>query len=226
LAPVEREPDGGTGRIEGFTDGVMAIAITLIAVEIRVPQVVERPGAPTLARALAAQWPSYAAYALSFLFVGTLWANHRNRFRYIVRSDHALLFLNTLLLMFVGLVPFSTGVLAEYMLGAEAERRAAMVVYTATVAATALMFLALWAYAARGYRLVDRSLDPALLRALTRRYVMGAVLPALAFLLAFLNPVASFALLSALGVQFMLPEPSTGPGASARDGRSSRRVGG
>src|SRR5215216_3179740 len=86
-----REKD--TGRIEAFSDGVFAIAITLLIIEIGVPHLEGEPPGTTLPEALLRLWPSFLAYVISFLQIGVIWANHHNRFRFIERSDHVLLFL-------------------------------------------------------------------------------------------------------------------------------------
>lgn len=111
-----------TNRIEAFSDAVMAIAITLLVIELAVPHLKDYPEGTTLFGALLEQWPSYVAYAISFLVLGETWANHHNRFRYIARTDHVLLFLNLLFLMFYALTPFSAALLAEYILGTDGER--------------------------------------------------------------------------------------------------------
>jgi uncharacterized membrane protein len=90
-----------TARIEAFSDGVFAIAITLVVIEIGVPHLGDEPEGTTLVGALVERWPSYLGYVISFLVIGTVWANHHNRFRFIVRSNHILLFLNTLFLMWI-----------------------------------------------------------------------------------------------------------------------------
>jgi len=196
--------DDDTTRIETFSDGVFAIAITLLVLEIRVPEIEE---GGSLFGALFGLWPSYLAFALSFLVIGTMWANHHNRFRYIARSDHILLFVNTLLLMFMAFIPFPTALLAEYGLGSADERMAAAVLYSGTLAVTAVFFTLLWLYAATNRRLVNRDLSPHLLRVMTRRYVFGVLLYAVAFALAFVAPVASLALIAGLALLFVLPEP-------------------
>ena len=196
--------DNDTGRIEAFSDGVFAIAITLLVIEIGVPHVED--ARTTLFGALIEQWPSYLGYAISFLQIGVIWANHHNRFRYIARSDHLLLFLNILFLMCVAFIPFPTALLAEYLQGSGAERTMAGAVYAGTLAVTAVFFTLLWLYAA-GYHLVDRNLDRALLRAMTRRYVFGMIAYLVAFALAFVNVAASLILIVILALLFVLPEP-------------------
>ena len=197
--------DNDTGRIEAFSDGVFAIAITLLVIEIGVPHVED--ARTTLFGALIEQWPSYLGYAISFLQIGVIWANHHNRFRYIARSDHLLLFLNILFLMCVAFIPFPTALLAEYLQGSGAERTMAGAVYAGTLAVTAVFFTLLWLYAAVNYRLVDRNLDPSLLRAMTRRYVFGMFAYLVTFALAFVNVAASLVLIVILALLFVLPEP-------------------
>jgi uncharacterized membrane protein len=197
--------DNDTDRIEAFSDGVFAIAITLLVIEIGVPHLGDEPEGTTLFGALIEQWPSYLGYVISFLQIGVIWANHHNRFRFIARSDHVLLFLNILFLMCVAFIPFPTALLAEYLQGAE--RATAGAVYAGTLAVTAILFTILWVYAAANYRLIDRNLDPSLLRAMTRRYVAGMVAYLLTFLIAFVNVTASLVLIVILALLFVLPEP-------------------
>ncbi len=204
-----------TGRIEAFSDGVFAIAITLLIIEIGIPHVV---GTESLTDKLLELWPSYLGYAISFLVIGIVWANHHNRFRLILRSDHILLFLNIVFLMCVAFIPFPTALLADYMAGTDEHRTTAAAVYSGTLAVTAVFFTILWLYAAGNYRLVDRAVDPHLLRAMTRRYVFGMILYILAFALAFVSPTASLALIVILALIFVLPEPE-GPGSSRRTRR-------
>ncbi len=97
-----------TNRLETFSDGLFAIAITLLVLGIAVP-----PGGTALGRELLELWPSYFAYAVSFLGIGAIWINHHAMFRHIVRTDGTLLLLNLLQLMVVAFLPFSTAVLAE-----------------------------------------------------------------------------------------------------------------
>jgi len=201
--PEARENE--TARVEMFSDGVFAIAITLLVIEIGVPHLENEPEGTTLFGALVGQWPSYLGYVISFLQIGVVWANHHNRFTYIVRSDHIFLFLNTVFLMCVAFIPFPTALLAEYV--QSEERTTAIAVYAGTLAVTAVFFTLLWLYAAANRRLVNRNLDPSLLRAMTRRYLLGSVAYLLVFLLAFVNVAASLALIVALALLFVLPEP-------------------
>jgi uncharacterized membrane protein len=210
-----------TGRIEAFSDGVFAIAITLLIIEIGVPHLEDEPPGTTLPQALVGLWPSYLGYVISFLQIGVIWANHHNRFRFIERSDHGLLFLNILFLMCVAFIPFPTALLAEYLERTASERETAGVIYAGTLAVTAVFFTLLWLYAAAN-RLVDRNLDPSLVRAMTRRYLLGTVAYLLVFVLAYVNVAASVILIVLRALLFVLPEPGDRAGKE-RAGRGGRR---
>src|SRR5438309_11888763 len=94
-----------TSRLEAFSDGVLAVAITLLALDIRVPEV----GAhETLAHELARQWPIYAAYVTSFITIGIIWINHHSMISRLRGTDHSILVLNLFLLLSIGLLPFAT----------------------------------------------------------------------------------------------------------------------
>ncbi|MGH2807505.1 MAG: TMEM175 family protein [Actinomycetota bacterium] len=196
-----------TARLQTFSDGVFAIAITLLALEIDIPPASERGGA-SLTLALRELWPSFAAYAVSFLQIGVMWANHHNRFKVIRRSDHALIVLNTLLLMCVAFLPVATGVLADHVRGSSGDVRAATVLYTGTLAASAAVFTALWLWASRNKRLVDEAVDAAALRTMDRRYVAGLLLYLAAMALSPFWPSVALTLVTALALRFLFPEPA------------------
>src|SRR5687767_6469693 len=101
-----------TDRLEAFSDGVIAIAITLLVLEVRVPH--PEPG-ETLWQALGNLWPSYVGYALSFLIIGIIWANHHDIFNHIGSVDRTFVLINTLFLMTVSFIPFPTALLSEYL---------------------------------------------------------------------------------------------------------------
>ena len=128
-------------RLVAFSDGVFAITITLLVLEIRPPT-----GDGSLLHGLVELWPSYLAYAVTFLFIGQVWANHHVMFDHIRAADRAVLLLNTLLLMVVAFLPFATSVLAEALRSGD-DQRTAVVFYAIAFAVTALTFNAVWQYA-------------------------------------------------------------------------------
>jgi uncharacterized membrane protein len=205
----DRSEDGDidTGRIEAFSDGVFAIAITLLVLEVRVPHLKDAPIGTTLLGALIEQWPSYLGYAMSFLIIGIIWANHHNRFKYIKRSDHILLTLNTFFLMCVSFIPFPTALLAEYIREPD-KRQTAVAVYSGTLTLTSIFFNWLWMYAAQNHRLVDRNLSPRLLRAMTRHFLVGPFLYLLSFIFAFINVTVSISIYIVLTLMYILPGPN------------------
>lgn len=194
-----------TGRLETFADGVMAIAITLLILEVRVPS--HEPG--RLGHALLELWPSYAAYVTSFLTIGVIWVNHHRMFKLIQRTTHSFLMLNVMFLMVVSFLPFPTALVGTAIKEHDGVRTATFV-YGGTMVALAIMFNLVWGYAAKGHRLLVPGLDPATLAKGTRSYRKGPVLYLVISLLALINPFISLAAFAALAAYWLLP--SAGPG--------------
>jgi uncharacterized membrane protein len=191
----------GKSRTEAFSDGVFAVAITLLVLEINVPDV-EGAG---LAHALAEQWPSYASYLVSFAVIGVIWMNHHSIFEHLARVDRGLQAWNLFLLLWIVLIPWATSLLAEYMrAGGEGERTAALV-YTGTMAAMGLAFGQLWRYAARDRRLLGIDLSDAEIRSRTRRFAGGGPVYVLAAVVAIFSAPVCLAINAALAVYYALP---------------------
>jgi uncharacterized membrane protein len=134
-----------TTRLEAFSDGIFAIAITLLILEVRAP---EAHDARELTRALQAQWPSYTGYILSFLIIGVMWANHSHIFRLIKRADHMIGMINLVLMMTIAFLPYPTSVLARNA-GDPATRGPATLFYSASILVTAIPWSLLWMHALR-----------------------------------------------------------------------------
>jgi uncharacterized membrane protein len=190
-----------TQRLEAFSDGVFAIAITLLIIEIAVPDV---RADQSLTQALLDLWPSYFGYVVSFLMIGVMWINHHHMFKDIVRCDHTLLVLNLLLLLGVAFVPFPTAVVAEYVREGEHELEAALM-YGTTFVVIAVFFDAFWLYATSRPGLIDQHVSEARIRSRTRRYLPGPLLYAVALPLAFVNPWISLGIYAGLAVFWLLP---------------------
>ncbi|MEU9987435.1 TMEM175 family protein [Streptomyces sp. NPDC048045] len=172
-----------SSRVEAFSDGVFAIAITLLILEIKVPEAGEHGG---LWRALADQWPSYAAYVVSFLVIGIMWVNHHQVFSYVARVDRTLMFLNLLLLMVVAAVPWPTAMLAEY-LREETASHAAAAVYSLVMVLMAVTFQALWWHLTCTGHLFDARVDASAARATRVRFALGSLGYPLTVALAFVS---------------------------------------
>jgi len=191
-----------TARIEAFSDGVFAIAITLLVLDLKVPR--ELHEGQTLTAALAHQWPAYVAFVTSFLTILVMWINHHRMFTLIGRADDRLLIFNGLLLLGITVVPFPTSLVAEY-LGHDGQRAAALV-YNGTFIAIAICFNLLWRTAAVGDRLLNPACDRTAVRNIFESYRWGPLLYGLGLALAFVSVGASLALNLGLAIFFALPQ--------------------
>jgi TMEM175 potassium channel family protein len=187
-----------TGRLVTFSDAVFAITITLLILEIKRPTDDRH-----LLHALAALWPSYLAYAVTFLFIGQVWANHHVMFDHIRAADRVVLLLNTLLLMVVAFLPFSTSVLADALHNGQGQRTA-VVFYGVAFDVTALTFNAVWQYARR-HGLLSDALDQAGATAIARRFQLALAWLAAGALLGAALPVLGVAVIVAFNVFYWLP---------------------
>jgi len=183
----------------------MAIAITLLVLEIGVPHM--DPG-ESLGAALGEQWPSYAAYAVSFLTIGIIWVNHHHLFSVIVRTDNTFLILNVVFLMTIAALPWPTALVAEFI-REEGARTTATAVYGLNMTSIAIMFNAVWRYAARGHRLLAPNADPAGIHKVSASYLSGPITYLAATLIAFANAWVSLAIFAALALYWLIP--GTGP---------------
>ena len=187
-----------TMRLVTFSDGVFAITITLLILEIRPPTDDEN-----LLRGLLALWPSYLAYAVTFLFIGQVWVNHHVMFDHIRAADRTVLLLNTLLLMVVAFLPFATSVLAGALRSGDGQRTA-VIFYGIAFDLTALTFNAVWQYARR-HGLLSEALGPAGATAIGRRFQLALGWLASGALLGALVPVLGVAVIVAFNAFYWLP---------------------
>ncbi len=188
-----------TARIEAFSDGVFAIAITLLGLGLRAPVQDDA----SLGASLLAGWPSYVAFFTSFITIAIIWINHHRLFTHIYRVDHALLLLNGLLLMTVTVVPFGTTVLAEHL--GRSDQQTAAILYTGVFIAVTGTFNLLWRHAARRHRLIDQVVDQRMIRRINLQYGFGPVLYTVSCCLALAAPWASVGADLLLAAFFSLP---------------------
>ena len=184
-------------RLEAFSDGVFAIAITLLIIEVRPPD----SAAGELAGDLVSLWPSYAAYVVSFAIIGIIWVNHHDIFERILTVDRPLLFLNLLLLLTVAFLPFPTALLGEYIRQGDNAHIAAAV-YGANMTMIGLAFIAMWTYLARVPALLAPEVGAEGARRARRAATIGPVIYGLSIALAFVSPVACLIVYAGLALYF------------------------
>lgn len=190
-------------RLEMFSDGVLAIVITLLVIEIRPPEVGEHE---SLASALWDLWPSYVGYALSFLIVGVLWLNHHRIFEPVRVVDGPLLLLNLNLLLWAVLIPFPTSVLAEYLPDGGAHARTAMALYAGVILVTAASFVALYSWITHGERLVHVLPVRSVVRKARIRFAVGLGVYAAAFALSWLSPPAALIVHAGMALYYLFDQ--------------------
>jgi uncharacterized membrane protein len=196
-----------TTRLEAFSDGVFAIAITLLVLEIRVPE----GAGDDLGHELAHQWPSYLAYLVSFLVVGIIWMNHHAVLDHLREADRPLMALNLFLLLWTSLIPWPTRLVAEYMReGGDSERVAALI-YAGTMTMMGVAFGLLWRYACR-HGLLAGGLSEAEIKRRTRRFTLGSPIYALSIAVAVFSAPACLVILAALAVYYAVPQGGMMPG--------------
>lgn len=187
-----------TGRLESFSDGVFAVAITLLVVTLQVPHLPGAISVSTLERALFAQWPSYLTFMTSFATILIMWASHHSIFKLVYRADTPFLFANGLLLLLVTLVPFPTSLVAQYLITPAAALACA--IYAGVFVVINVAYNVLWWVAVRQRRLLHPTVTSRQIKRVTRNQLLGLPLYLLATLLAFWNPYVSVGLCSCLWI--------------------------
>lgn len=179
-----------TARVEAFSDGVMAIAITLLVLEIRLPA----ESGESLLRQLLRLWPSYLAYVASFLTIGVIWLCHHNFFARIRRVNGLLQLGNLLLLFCVGFLPFPTAVLAHHLEGSPWDARVATAFYGFVAAVQAGAWIVMWVALRRDPALFEPGYDAEFVRSESRQAWVGFVAFDLIALIGLVSPVAALVL--------------------------------
>jgi uncharacterized membrane protein len=199
-----------TGRLEAFSDGVFAVAITLLALDLAIGG----PGRhqPTLAAKLADHWPSFAAYAVSFATIGIIWVNHHALVRNFAKVDRPLLFINLLLLFFVVSIPFATSTIAVYLRADNADASLAAAIYQGVFEGMSISFTLLFWWAIRREHL-RVALTPEQGRQATIRFGIGQLGYIAGIGIAFVSAPASLALSGLVAMVYIFERT---PAASPR----------
>ncbi|WP_405018322.1 TMEM175 family protein [Kitasatospora sp. NBC_00070] len=214
-------PVMSTARLEAFSDGVFAIAITLLILEIHVPDPATfRDG---LGLALAHLWPSYLAYSITFLLIGMIWLNHHLMFHYIIRINRTLMILNLLLLLSVSFLPFPTAVLADAVTEGEGEKVAAAF-YGIVLILGGVFFNAIWIYASRSHQHLGEHISPTQARRIRARFGVGPFLYLVAVLLSWVSATVSICFYVVLLLSYFI-DVSPKPAEVAQSAEAPRPVG-
>jgi uncharacterized membrane protein len=204
---VAKGPVVSVTRLEAFSDGVIAVAITLLVLDIHVPM---PQHGQTLDRQLLDLWPHYAAYVVSFITIGIIWVNHHVMIGRLRETDHAILFLNLLLLMSIAVLPFATSLMAEYVNLGRGQHVAATV-YAGSFLAMALFFSALQRHILYAKpHMHKRELPIERRRQILRRAVSGVFPYVIATAFAPLSPYITLIICGAIAGFYALPIASGG----------------
>jgi len=187
-----------TARLEAFSDGVFAFAITLLALNLRDPA----GSGVSLSEGLISEWPAFFAFVTSFVTVLIMWMNHHNMFTHIRRVDRRLMLLNGLLLLFVVLTTFNTSLVAAHIQLADGWIAAA--VYAGTFFLLSLVWNGLWRYCARGHRLLGTSVTDQQAKTITRQYAVAPVSYGAALVIAPFSGLASVAVILVVAAFFAI----------------------
>jgi uncharacterized membrane protein len=173
----------GTGRLEAFSDGVFAIAATLLVLEFSIAH------RGDVSHQLVELWPAYLSYVTSFVTIGIIWMNHHHTVSLMGRTDRTMLFINNLLLLTIAFLPFPTKLVGDYLQHSGEE--AAVLAYSGTLVIMATLHQFWWQYARRNRRLIGDDVPDSALRAVDRAYAPGVVMYVATFVIAFFSPLAS-----------------------------------
>jgi uncharacterized membrane protein len=195
-------------RLETFADGVFAIAATLLILSVD-----NRIGGGALGGQLTHAWPSYVAYAVSFVTIGIMWINHHQVMGQIGRVDRRFILANVGLLLCIAFVPFPTRLVAEHVRDSSA--RDAALTYGFTMTTTAIFFSVVWFYASLGGRLLRDDADPRAVAGISRSYLPGPLIYLASTLIAFASSTASVILYLAIAAFYVLESSLFGGKASA-----------
>ncbi|MGE5108850.1 MAG: TMEM175 family protein [Sphingobacteriales bacterium] len=192
-----------TQRLEAFSDGVFAIAITLLILEIKLPNA-DTLKNQSLAHYLLNLWPKYFAYVFSFVIIGIYWANHHYLFKLFNRTDHGFNMLNVLFLLTIAFLPYPTAVFGEFIMEHE-QQSPAVTFYAISIFLPAFFWLMIWLYASHKRKLLVPHLADSFIQFLTKQFIVTNILYFGAIIVSFFSPVASVMINVVLTLLYSLP---------------------
>jgi uncharacterized membrane protein len=187
-------------RIETLTDGVFAIVMTLLVLEIAVPPLSHSEAASELPKQLLELWPVILSYAMSFIILGFFWIYHHDQFHYIIRVNRILVWITVFYLMFIAFIPFSTALLGEYT-----DQQISVVIYGINIAIVAFWAYMQWWYATKDRNLVHSDLDPTFIKIMSRRSLVGPIIYLIAVALSYVSLEVSLVLYITIPVYYLVP---------------------
>jgi uncharacterized membrane protein len=197
--PTSRSGILGKSRIENLADGVFSIAMTLLILEVRVPEIADHTETWELVKQLLAVWPKLLSFCLSFVVLGVYWVGHHNQFHYVRHTDRPFLWINIFYLMSISFLPFSAGLLGTYN-----TQQVAVMIYGFHLTTIGLISYWHWAYAWH-HNLLDPHLDPRVYRMTMWRILMAPILSVIAIGLSFVSLTVSVLVYMLLLVACILP---------------------
>jgi TMEM175 potassium channel family protein len=186
-----------TNRLEAFSDGVFAVAITLLILEINVPE------GEHLWHDLKEEWPSFASFFVSFWVIGIIWVNHHGLIDHLKRTDRSVLYLNLLVLMTVVFIPFSTALMADH-LKSGADEKVAALVYALAFLAMGIAFNLFWTYVVKHRRELGVELADEEVRGMSVGFMIGSPLYVVAVIMAFISPAVVLIIIGAVAAYYMV----------------------
>jgi uncharacterized membrane protein len=190
----------GTDRIETLSDGIFAIVMTLLVLEIHVPEIGQLTSSAALMHALVALAPKFLSYVISVVVLGTFWIGHHLQFYYIKHSNRTFLWINIVFFAFISLIPFSAALLGNYH-----HEQVAVIMYGLNLIASGILISALWIYANNGHRLVHDNIDPKLVRIALKYMLMAPIAYAIGIAVSFWSITASLYLYAIIPILYILP---------------------
>jgi uncharacterized membrane protein len=178
-------------RIETLTDGVFAIVMTLLVLNLSIPEIAKTAAQSELPLKILQLWPKFLSYVISFFILGVMWVSHHHMFHYIKRTNNVLMWINICFLLFIALIPFSTALAGDYI-----SAQFPFVVYGINLIPVFILRYELWAYATDKNRLVDNNIDQGVVRRLKLMPLIPGIILLLAIGISFLNVIAGYAVLT------------------------------
>jgi uncharacterized membrane protein len=187
-------------RVITLTDAVLAIVMTLLVLEIVVPQLSQSEVASELPKRLLELLPDVWSYAISFVILGFFWIAHDDQFHYIIRANRTFLWITIFYLMFIAFIPFSTALIGEY-----GNQPISEVIYGINITIVLFWTYIQWRYATKEHQLVKSDLDPKFIAKMSRRLIVGLILYPIAIAISYLNTQVSLILFVLIPIYYLIP---------------------